>query len=255
MDVLIVFGSKSDEKTYSIIAEGLKKAGISFKLRICSAHKTPDALNEILNSDAKIIIAGAGLAAHLPGVIASKTIRPVIGVPCDINFGGLDAFLSIVQMPPGVPVLTVGVNKPRIAVKECIKILRKFSSIHLIGDKNNKVLKKAEDVITDFGIAYSVSKTADAEKININFTKLGSKIKETSALVIYCPVSDEQKPQDAIKMMQSAEQALWVGLNNASNAAISAVELLNLDGKYANLLNENRKKSADKIKKDNEDLR
>src|SRR3989338_8278800 len=97
---LIIFGSKSDEKVYSEIMRELKKEKVDFTLRISSAHKTPDDVDETLQDDYSVIIAGAGLAAHLPGVVAAKVIRPVIGVPCEGNYQGLDALLSIAQMPP-----------------------------------------------------------------------------------------------------------------------------------------------------------
>ena len=105
---LIIFGSKSDEKVYNQIASALKKLKVDFDLRISSAHKTPDDVDETLKNDYAVVIAGAGLAAHLSGVVATKVLRPVIGVPCEGNYQGLDALLSIAQMPSGVPVLAVG---------------------------------------------------------------------------------------------------------------------------------------------------
>ena len=110
-DVLIVFGSNSDSFVYDKLAAALKEKGVSFELRICSAHRTPEKLAEILSqSQAKVIIAGAGLSAALPGVIASHTVKPVIGLPVSGNYQGLDALLSVHQMPPGIPVLGVGVD-------------------------------------------------------------------------------------------------------------------------------------------------
>jgi len=108
---LIIFGSKSDEKIYNDIAKELKKQKVDFDLRISSAHKTPHDVDKTLQNDYAVVIAGAGLAAHLPGVAASKVLRPVIGVPCEGNYKGLDALLAIAQMPPGIPVLAVGVNR------------------------------------------------------------------------------------------------------------------------------------------------
>ncbi|MEK6947498.1 MAG: AIR carboxylase family protein, partial [Nanoarchaeota archaeon] len=102
---LIIFGSKSDEKVYNEIASQLKKLKVDFDLRISSAHKNSKDVDKTLQNDYSVVIAGAGLAAHLPGVAASKVIRPVIGVPCEGNYQGLDALLSVAQMPPGIPVL------------------------------------------------------------------------------------------------------------------------------------------------------
>src|SRR3989344_4002502 len=140
---LIIFGSKSDEKVYNEIAKGLKKQKVDFDLRVSSAHKTPEDVDTTLQRDYAVIIAGAGLAAHLPGVAAARVLRPVIGVPCGGNYQGLDALLSIAQMPPGIPVLAVGVGKGDVAAENCAKMMKKYESVTIIGDKSNEVVKKA----------------------------------------------------------------------------------------------------------------
>ena len=111
--ILIIFGSSSDARVYDPLLQGLKSLSIPFDFHISSAHKSPAYLQEILEDmDNRFsqIIAGAGLAAHLPGVIAAQTIRPVMGVPVNAALNGTDSLLSIMQMPPGVPVLSVGVD-------------------------------------------------------------------------------------------------------------------------------------------------
>src|SRR3989344_3438543 len=149
---LIIFGSKSDEKTYNEIAKELKKQKIDFDLRVSSAHKTPDDVERTLDADYAVVIAGAGLAAHLPGVVAAKVIRPVIGVPCEGNYQGLDALLSIAQMPPGIPVLAVGVNKADVAAQNCAKMVKKYDTLTIIGDNGNDVVKKAVETLKKFDI-------------------------------------------------------------------------------------------------------
>jgi 5-(carboxyamino)imidazole ribonucleotide mutase len=112
--VAIILGSKSDIPYIEGTLKTLKEFGIDYEVKVISAHRTPDLLDEYLkNSDAEVFIAAAGYAAHLPGVIASKTLNPVIGIPLDTSplMGGLDALLSIVQMPPGIPVATTTVGK------------------------------------------------------------------------------------------------------------------------------------------------
>ena len=112
--VAVILGSKSDLPLVEGCIKTLKEFEIDFDVRIISAHRTPELLEEYLNeSDAEVFIAAAGYAAHLPGVVASKTLKPVIGIPLDTSplMGGLDALLSIVQMPPGIPVATVTVGK------------------------------------------------------------------------------------------------------------------------------------------------
>src|SRR3989339_1242112 len=169
-DVLVLFGSKSDESTYKSILNILKKEKITYELKIASAHKTPEDVNDILRQDYKIIISGAGLAAALPGVIAAKTIRPVIGVPCAGNYQGLDALLSIMQMPPGIPVLSVGALKADVAAQEAVKILNRPEKVVLVGDKTNKTFKKAEEMLRQFGVNHSHSEQAIDNAINIVFT-------------------------------------------------------------------------------------
>ncbi len=110
----ILLGSKSDLPYIEGCVKVLKEFGIDYKVKIISAHRTPELLEEFLKrEDFDLYIAAAGYAAHLPGVVASKTLKPVIGIPLDTSplMGGLDALLSIVQMPPGIPVATVTVGK------------------------------------------------------------------------------------------------------------------------------------------------
>ena len=110
-DVLIIMGSKSDLPIAEKAVDIFKRFDIDYKVTIASAHRTPSRVEEIVtSSDAKVFIAIAGLAAALPGVVASFTTRPVIGVPVSGKMN-LDALLSIVQMPPGVPVATVGLDR------------------------------------------------------------------------------------------------------------------------------------------------
>jgi 5-(carboxyamino)imidazole ribonucleotide mutase len=123
--VAVVAGSTSDEPIYKKALKVLSSEKISHELRILSAHRNPDELDDyIKHSEAHIFIAVAGLSAALPGVIASKTEKPVIGVPVDAKLGGLDALLSIVQMPPGVPVATVGIDRGDNAAYLAIRILK-----------------------------------------------------------------------------------------------------------------------------------
>ncbi|GHU82277.1 N5-carboxyaminoimidazole ribonucleotide mutase [Spirochaetia bacterium] len=115
MKAAIIFGSRSDKAVMQKAADVLREFGVDFSSHVLSAHRAPELLGETLEklekNGTEVIIAGAGLAAHLPGVIASRTPVPVIGVPiASGGLGGLDALLSIVQMPKPVPVATVGVD-------------------------------------------------------------------------------------------------------------------------------------------------
>jgi 5-(carboxyamino)imidazole ribonucleotide mutase len=122
--VAVIIGSKSDEATGTQIVGLLKEYGVECDLRVISAHRNPEELDEFVKaSDAEVFIAVAGLSAALPGVIASKTVRPVIGMPREVKLNGLDALLSMVQMPPGVPVATVGVENWKNAALLAVEIL------------------------------------------------------------------------------------------------------------------------------------
>jgi 5-(carboxyamino)imidazole ribonucleotide mutase len=124
IQVAIIAGSTSDEKVYQKALKVLREKEISYDLQIISAHRDPEKLdNYIKQCEALIYIAVAGLSAALPGVIASKTDKPVIGVPVDSKLGGLDALLSIVQMPPRVPVACVGIDRGENAAYLAIRIL------------------------------------------------------------------------------------------------------------------------------------
>lgn len=112
--VSIIMGSTSDYKVMEKAAELLNEFHIPFEINALSAHRTPEAVETFATQAAgrgiKVIIAAAGMAAHLCGVIAANTTLPVIGVPISASLAGMDALLAIVQMPPGIPVATVGIN-------------------------------------------------------------------------------------------------------------------------------------------------
>lgn len=114
MKVAIIFGSKSDIDKMKGAAKALKEFEVEYKAYVLSAHRVPeklmDTIKNIENEGCSVIIAGAGMAAHLPGVIASHTVLPVIGVPISAAINGLDALFSIVQMPKSIPVATVGID-------------------------------------------------------------------------------------------------------------------------------------------------
>ena len=124
VDIAVISGSKSDQAIVDRIVRKLEEREASFEHKVLSAHRNPQELNEFVSaSDARVFIAVAGLSAALPGVVASKTSRPVIGVPVSAKLGGLDALLSIVQMPPGVPVACVGIDNGENAALLALRIL------------------------------------------------------------------------------------------------------------------------------------
>ncbi len=118
-EVSIIMGSTSDLPVMEEAAKILNELQVPFEINALSAHRTPDEVEKFAKSASgkglKVIIAGAGMAAALPGVIASMASIPVIGVPIKVSMDGWDSLLSIVQMPPGIPVATVGINAARNA--------------------------------------------------------------------------------------------------------------------------------------------
>lgn len=255
--VLVVFGSKSDENVYKEIIKGLKKEGVKTELRISSAHRTPEELDEIIRTDAHLIIAGAGLSAALPGVIASKTIKPVIGVPCNGSYQGLDALLSIMQMPPGIPVLSVGINQVEMAVKNAIKLLKPYVSVNLISEIPNEAISKAEKIFAEFDITVKRSESVEGDAINIEFASLDEPIPEKEALVIYCPLlmKDDDKAEAALNVLKHSNHGLWVGLNNGKNAALAAIEILNFNNKYTIKLKQYREKLKEEVKESDKEAK
>jgi 5-(carboxyamino)imidazole ribonucleotide mutase len=143
--VSIIMGSTSDLPVMEKAAEILNSFGIPFEMNALSAHRTPGEVEKFAKNaegrGIKVIIAAAGMAAHLPGVIAAMTPLPVIGVPINASLSGLDSIFSILQMPPGIPVATVGVNAAQNAGILAAQIIS-------TGDKKilNEVVKYKESL-------------------------------------------------------------------------------------------------------------
>ena len=127
LQVAIIMGSKSDWETMRPASDTLHDFGVAHECKILSAHRTPTQLTEYMTSaeerGCEVFIGGAGGAAHLPGVMAAQTLRPVLGVPIESKLQGLDSLLSIVQMPKGVPVATVGIDNGQNAAFLALRIL------------------------------------------------------------------------------------------------------------------------------------
>lgn len=123
VDVLVVLGSKSDAEVGKKAGSILDEFGVEYEMVVASAHRTPDLLRDLIrNTTAKVFIAIAGLSAALPGTIAAHTTKPVIGVPVSGKLN-LDAVLSVSQMPPGVPVAAVGLDRGENAAILAVEIL------------------------------------------------------------------------------------------------------------------------------------
>ncbi|MGI6718465.1 MAG: 5-(carboxyamino)imidazole ribonucleotide mutase [Bacteroidales bacterium] len=163
--VSIIMGSTSDLPIMEKAAQFFDDMQIPFEMNALSAHRTPDEVakfaKEAKDRGIKVIIAGAGMAAHLPGVIAAMTTLPVIGVPINSSLEGLDALLAIVQMPPGIPVATVGVNGALNAGILATQILASYDNNILEKLENykknlkNKIVK-ANQTLSEISYKYKV---------------------------------------------------------------------------------------------------
>jgi len=239
-DILIIFGSSSDSKVYDTILENTENSEVI----VCSAHRSPDVLSTILKkSDAKVLVAGAGLAAHLPGVMASQTIKPVIGVPVNSNFQGLDALLAIVQMPPGMPVLCVGVNNAEEAARYSKMMLKQYNGITITGDIKNERVEKAVEILEKFEVPFEISDKISEKNVNLQF----GNVAKPKGMTINIPLLDTSKVENALQLMHMMKRGIWVGVGRAENAAIAAVEILNFSGDYTKKLNEYRGEMRQKI--------
>jgi 5-(carboxyamino)imidazole ribonucleotide mutase len=157
-DVAIIMGSDSDWPVMEEAAKALDSFGITYTADVVSAHRMPEEMVEFAKTAAskgyKVIIAGAGGAAHLPGMVASLTTLPVIGVPVSLkNLEGMDSLLSIVQMPAGIPVATVGIDNAKNAG---------ILAARIIGSSNASVAKKVETQLAD------IREEAKAKGANLN---------------------------------------------------------------------------------------
>ncbi len=227
--ILVLFASKSNRQVYERAVSVLKAGGAEFDLRILSAHKTSEELGKLLAEEAhkySVIIAGAGLAAHLAGAVASKMSVPVIGVPCPDNFDGLDALLSTLQMPPGVPVLTVGVSMAEEAAEAAMEIAKNEKREIYIRVRNGHA-EKAADTLAKMKVRYELSYALHDEAVNIRFVDLGEirNAENGKGITINCPIAAEAGASDALKLLY-IKKGVWVGLNRAENAAIAAAQIL-----------------------------
>lgn len=148
----IIMGSDSDLPVMKEAALFLESLNIPFELTVVSAHRTPDRMFEYAKSarkrGLKVIIAGAGGAAHLPGMVASMTSLPVVGVPVQTRtMSGMDSLYSIVQMPPGIPVATMAINGAKNAAIFAAKIIGAFHET--IGEQVEDYSKSLEDMVLE----------------------------------------------------------------------------------------------------------
>jgi amidophosphoribosyltransferase len=235
MKILVLFGSRSDENIYEPLIKSLQQiATVSFD--IISAHRDPIKLEQRLQqNDYDLVIAGAGLAAHLPGVIASKTEKMVIGIPVAANFGGLDAFLSIVQMPAGVPVLACGPINSMIIVSFLKSLNINSDKINIVMSnewRSDLILQRELERMIELSyknnISLSISDQRSEEFFNIILVKSENEVQkfDNCIYVPYLTQSEKKDPTLVIRFFNlSSAGGLWVGVNNLRNGLLSFIKL------------------------------
>lgn len=231
MKILVVFGSTSDANVSSPLAEKLS-AHAEVENIVLSAHRDLEALRrKILTWQGDLIVAGAGLAAALPGVVAAMTALPVIGMPVASQFGGIDSFASVAQMPPGVPVLTAGPDNIDAIVTFAAGMKNPVpAALHIVAPSQAVLdhpdlaaeIAKVKDTDITAGLA------PDAARFNIYLTEKPEDVRaEAFGLhVPFVPKSDIGAPEKYLSLLAMAKKGgLWVGANNLRNAAAAMKRL------------------------------
>jgi 5-(carboxyamino)imidazole ribonucleotide mutase len=238
MKIFVVFGSTSDETTAKPICEALKP-GFDVEYQVISAHRDLEKLQHKMSEwKGDAVIAGAGLAAALPGVVAAMTKVPVFGVPVNAQFGGLDSLASIAQMPPGVPVMTCGPDRGDAIVSflKAYKSARaNFAHAHFVAHDKKLLshpdllaeIEKAKTLGKERGVEVSVSDTEARDAFNIFFTTGPGDVADGLRLhVPFMPKAEAQKPENYLPVLEWAKKGgLWLGVNNTRNAVASVARL------------------------------
>lgn len=246
----VFFGSTSDEKVYHRLLDRLADLPVESRLEVCSAHRNPDRLRELVKtSDAELFIAGAGLSAHLPGVIAAHTLKPVIGLPCDDVMKGLDAFIASAQLPSGVPVLASGVENIETIGLFIEQYLQTREKMPQVGVYATPVAEKLALSLIDMLKPFDFSIDTDPNNMLqddmvvyfVNLLEPHPRVELQRPDAICVPVLPEDKPWDPRLLVELSQQGgLWVGINNFKNAAIALVELWNRENRWNKALYEFR---------------
>lgn len=268
MKVFVLFGSKSDAYIYEPLKSRLLAEGHEVDFRFLSVHRSPELLNRELESlEADCIVAGAGLAAHLPGVLASKSLLPVFGIPCAPALGGLDALLSILQMPFGIPVLTSAPDNYAVVVDAITRWSQaelRFvdEPVHLVVERHKAtsapmapLLEKAKNIADKVGMRIPVQNQLVSGAVNVVLEEidprdptapLASAGGEAGLLRIHVPVLRDEAyrdPGSALHILEKMRRSggLWVGLNNIGNGILAALQLANGSGAQSAVLTNAKK--------------
>lgn len=234
MKIQVLFGSQSDERVYGPMCSALESLA-DVKMEVASAHRHPARVRDVMTtSDANVFIAGAGLAAHLPGVVASLTAKPVVGIAVNGAFGGLDAFMSVVQMPKDIPVMCVTENQVAAlpAYLNKIKNWKAESTLKLYWNKaesENPLVKKALLDIAEKSQKKIEWVEASDPQCRGSLHLAGDNTVATGLSLWLIEKDQLQNPAKALDFFATAQKGgFWVGANNFVNFVlqIKKMELL-----------------------------
>jgi 5-(carboxyamino)imidazole ribonucleotide mutase len=269
--VLVIFGSKSDANIYEPLKSRLLQDGHDLDFRMISVHRSPELLDrELQGLEADAVVAGAGLAAHLPGILASKLLVPVIGVPCSAALGGLDAFLSMAQMPFGIPVMAAGPDQYQTAVSALARASRldlrfSFDRFFVVLERHKRnlpqfklVVERAEKLAQRTNLPLEFIDRPKENSLNICLVDIleadplaplpfAPPQAQSDEIRIHVPLLTEESYRSIsgalamAKRVESLSGALWVGANNVGNAMLAALQLANSNGAYSAFLTNAKK--------------
>ncbi len=221
MKIQVLFGSNSDERIYGPLCSALE-SGADVKMEVASAHRHPARVHEVVTTcGANVFVAGAGLAAHLPGVVASLTAKPVVGIAVNGAFGGLDAFLSIVQMPKGVPVMAI-TEENTLSLPQIIHRWKELpkDKIYLHWNKSAETMplqKALEDIRTQAEVPVEWCESQDAVCFGHLVNPEESPHPQGMNLLV-CEKEHLSHPAAALSFFAQARKGGgWVGVNNVNN--------------------------------------
>ena len=222
MKIQVIFGSQSDERVYGPLCRSLESLG-EVRMEVASAHRHPARVGELVTqSDADGFVAGAGLAAHLPGVVASLTSKPVFGVAVNGAFAGMDAFLSIAQMPKDIPVAGVMENQSETIAKYLSRAKSFSKNILQISwnpyrSEHPLLAKTLQDLREKSGLVVEWIEPTHPQ-CQGEIVLAGEKPQGQGLCLYICEKENLQSPMMAAQFFTESQRAgFWVGVNNVTN--------------------------------------
>jgi 5-(carboxyamino)imidazole ribonucleotide mutase len=271
MKILVMFGSKSDANIFEPLKARLLNEGHEVDFRMISVHRSPELLDrELAGLEAQAVVAGAGLAAHLPGILASKLLIPVFGVPCAAAVGGVDALFAIAQMPFGIPVLATAPDQYGAAVDAIgrwsrLDLQYTFEKFNLVFERHKRglphfqmLLERANRIVDKTRIEVNITDRPVENALNICLVDISETdpecplpipppAKSSDELRLLVPVLNEAAYRDpyaalaVARRVASVPGGIWTGVNNVGNAMLAALQLANSGANYSAFLTNAKK--------------